>query len=160
MKLTTFLMFLLGMPLMAQDPTVTVKASAGLVEKSVTFMIRPTIRLSGFICDKTELEAGDSSTCVVTLNRPARSGGYTIKITLPVELTGPTEVVVGQGLTSASFKITYPETSARATSILPTIQNIGKLENNRAIAEIMIPCCARLDHCGIDNYSNLHCIGE
>lgn len=101
----------------AQDTPVTVTAEGGAVRLSVSLMLRPSVKLQAFTCDKTELSPGEFTTCTVTLNRQARSGGIVIRVILPAQLAGPAEVNIQQGATSSTFRITYPETSNNAASI-------------------------------------------
>jgi hypothetical protein len=119
----------------------------------------------------TVLMPGDSSTCTVLLSQPASIFGVNVTINIPAPLVGSPEVSGGilkipAGSVSATFTVTYPA-SAPATStpaVAPAVAPAAMLPifpagysvwvgdnagNAQHFVDIMIPCCAQTDLCGL-----------
>jgi hypothetical protein len=59
-------------------------------------------------CDKTALAPGDSSTCTLTLDMNAPSGGFTLPVSVDAPLTAPTTVTLAAEQKTATLIVARP----------------------------------------------------
>jgi hypothetical protein len=133
----------------AQTVTIQVTAKLNTVQKIWNILLRPKTVLAEFTCDVTEMEPGETATCTVTLNQPARPVGATIAITLPTGFTGPPSVLIPGGAASATFSITRLDTFASNPTIFPVAWSMRLGACAQRYASVLLACCARADRCGL-----------
>ena len=152
------LIMLMATAALCQTPPAAVQVSVRLDTMTKIwqffFGVRTTITL--FSCDRSAsaddpILPGESSTCTVTLNQPAGRAGVTVQVIIPTPLTGGPSggtITIPPGATSGSFVVTYP--SAAGAWLIPTGLTIwGPGIETQYLAELMWPCCARADQCGL-----------
>lgn len=97
------LIFLLALQALAQ----TGKVTTG--NKSWTFNLPPGANVTDLTCDKTSLLVGESSTCVVTINPVAPTGGTQITpftADPQLSLNPSTNLIVPAGSFTVQFVVT------------------------------------------------------
>jgi hypothetical protein len=57
--------FLLAVPLFAQDTVVRVEVKAGTVSRTWPITLRMPVTITTFTCDRSEMEPGETTTCTV-----------------------------------------------------------------------------------------------
>lgn len=153
---TFLLSFLLLSACSAQTVTVTPRNKTPA--KSVSVVRVPRLTLASFTCDRVEFEPGDSSTCTITLSGPARAGGFISDVVVPSGFTGPGVVTVLVGALSVSFEVTaVDEPLAGAVPVFPTALTVTVAGVSHTTLEMLVPCCARADKCGLPVVSMLPC---
>ena len=106
----------------------------------------------------TLLMPGDSSTCTVFISQPAPVFGVKVQVTIPAPFTGGPDggvLTIPAGALLGTFTVTYPvpSTPAAALPIFPAAYSIWAAGNAGDVlhfADVLIPCCAQADLCGLD----------
>ncbi len=107
------------------DTTVTVTAAASGTSKtaSVSVVTAPA-QISGLVCSPSSILSGATSTCTVTLNKVAPTGGVVVAVSdNSTYLTVPLSVTVAAGSASAAFTATAGTVSATTTVTVSATAN-------------------------------------
>ncbi|HZH97414.1 MAG TPA: Ig-like domain-containing protein, partial [Fimbriimonadaceae bacterium] len=93
-----------------------ISASYGGVTKIVNITLNPGAVLTGLTLSKTTVKGGEALTATVTLDRAAPAGGVTVTLTSGSSaIIVPTNVVVPEGASSATFNVTTARVGITAT---------------------------------------------
>jgi hypothetical protein len=97
-----------GQPFLASSGLLVGNASiggTGFAPKGLTYGLKPQAPVAALTLGADTLPPGGSTTAVITLARPAPTGGQAVAIMGTNGLNLPGQVVVAAGATSASFTV-------------------------------------------------------
>jgi hypothetical protein len=125
-------------------------ARLNVVEQSWAFALRDRTLLAGMSCNMTAMEPGETATCKVTLTQ-APHVATEVTITIPEGFVGPSSVVVAPPDSSATFKVSRADLAgAISTQVMTHAYSIWP-RPTEFHAELILPCCAREDRCGLSD---------
>ena len=103
----------------ATSQSVTVTASLNNGSQTASLSLAAPVLVSTLACNPGVMVSGNASTCTVTLNQPAASGGSIVALSDNSSLvTLPANVTVPAGVTSATFTATAEAKIAKLTVAL------------------------------------------
>jgi hypothetical protein len=160
MRAAIFALLFAGSALAQTPPApvvVKITVELGGESKTVSVIMREKTILTDFACNKESLEVGESMMCTVKLNQPV-TAVTPFRLILPAGLVTPASSAFIAGASTVSFTVTR---TALIGAIGPAIIYDRFAVDGAQFAEIMIPCCARADACGLPRgeVSATPCVG-
>lgn len=124
-----------------ETATVTAALNGSIQTANVTLV--GTVLLSGLVCDSTDLDAGQSANCTVTLSAPAPTGGVAVSVSADSPaLTVPASVNVPDGSPTATFAATATSTppDGGATQTISVTAELNGASQSEPLRLVLCPC--------------------
>jgi len=106
------------------NQTATITATLNGVTATVSISLTPSVQVSSLSCSPASLGQNSSSTCTITLNQAAPSGGASVALSSnAAALTVPATATVAAGSTTATFSATSGTISSTQTATVTATYN-------------------------------------
>jgi trimeric autotransporter adhesin len=123
------------------NQSATMTATYGGAAKSATISLMAPVLVSGVTCNPTSLGQSAVSTCTITLNQAARTGGSSVTISSNnALLTVPASVLVAAGASTANFSATAAAsiTSNQTATITTTLGGGSKTASISLLGPVLV----------------------